>query len=74
MADVNIHASNHQIWYRHPNSEAGKKHKFVTGATLLQLDWKVRASFKNGQSKKSHYVLISKHTLIPLFTEHFLFQ
>ena len=50
------------------------KHKFVTGATLLQLDWKVRASFKNGQSKKSHYVLISKHTLIPLFTEHFLFQ
>ena len=22
-ADVNIHASNHQIWYRHPNSEAG---------------------------------------------------
>jgi hypothetical protein len=23
MADVNIHASNRQIWYRHPNSEAG---------------------------------------------------
>ena len=23
MADVNIHASNPQIWYRHPNSEAG---------------------------------------------------
>jgi hypothetical protein len=22
-ADVNIHASNCQIWYRHPNSEAG---------------------------------------------------
>jgi hypothetical protein len=22
-ADVNIHASNRQIWYRHPNSEAG---------------------------------------------------
>ena len=21
-ADVNIHASNRQIWYRHPNSEA----------------------------------------------------
>ena len=21
--DVNIHASNRQIWYRHPNSEAG---------------------------------------------------
>jgi hypothetical protein len=54
-ADVNIHASNCQIWYRHPNSEAGNdeiqniqdewgrvvalpRHKFVTGATLLQLD------------------------------------
>jgi hypothetical protein len=22
-ADVNIHASNRQIWYRRPNSEAG---------------------------------------------------
>jgi hypothetical protein len=22
-ANVNIHASNRQIWYRHPNSEAG---------------------------------------------------
>jgi hypothetical protein len=22
-ADVNSHASNRQIWYRHPNSEAG---------------------------------------------------
>jgi hypothetical protein len=23
FCDVNIHASNRQIWYRHPNSEAG---------------------------------------------------
>ena len=24
-ADVNIHASNRQIWYQHPNSEAGNE-------------------------------------------------